>query len=244
MSASKDDKSHPARELDFLAFGPHPDDAEIGCGAFLLKMKGMGYATGIVVLTEGDMGAGTPAVRRREAEAAARGLKVDVFEVMDLGDTRVADTHEQRLAVASMIRKHRSKIVLAPYFDIIPGRGRGHGDHIAAGNLVTHAANFAHLEKYPASGKPHAVRKMIYFMVSPFERPTFIVEVDKEFPEAIKAMSAHESQFKRTDRPVFFPTRLEAFGRYFGALIGAEYGQAFYMPDSLKVNDPLKLLLS
>jgi len=242
MDALKDEKES-AMELDFLAFGPHPDDAEIGCGAFLLKMKGMGYTTGIAVLTEGDMGAGTPALRRREAEAAARGLKVDVFEIMDLGDTRVADTHEQRLAVASMIRKHRPRVVLAPYFDITPGRGRGHGDHIAGGNLVTHAANFAHLEKYPASGRPHAVRKMMYFMVQPFERPSFIVEVDKEFPEAIQAMRAHESQFNRTDRPVFFPTRLEAFGRYFGALIGAEFGQAFFVPDALKVNDPLKLLL-
>ncbi len=230
-------------ELDFLAFGPHPDDAEIGCGAFLLKMKGMGYNTGIVVLTEGDMGAGTPAIRRREAEAAARGLKVDVFEIMDLGDTRVADSHENRLAVASMIRRYRPKIVLAPYFGITPGRGRGHADHIAAGHLVTHAANFAHLEKYPSSGKPHAVRKVMYFMVSPFEKPSFIVEVDKEFPEAIKAMSAHESQFKRADRPTFFPHRLEAYGRYFGALIGAEYGQAFIVPDPPKVNDPLKLLL-
>lgn len=135
MSARTDERDHGAMGLDFLAFGPHPDDAEIGTGAFLIKMKGLGYTTGIVVLTEGDMGAGTPLVRRREAEAAARGLKVDVFEVMNLGDTRLADTHENRLAVASVIRRHRPKIVLAPYFDLAPGRGRGHADHIIGGHL-------------------------------------------------------------------------------------------------------------
>jgi bacillithiol biosynthesis deacetylase BshB1 len=231
-------------ELDFLAFGPHPDDVEIGCGAFLLKMKGLGHNTGIAVLTEGDMGAGTPAVRRREAEAAAKILKVDVLDSLGLPDTRLADTHELRLLVAAMIRKYKAKIVLAPYFDIPPGRGRGHADHIAAGHLVTHAANFCHLEKYPAQGKAHAVKRVIYYMVSPFERPSFIVEVDKEFPEAVKAIACHESQFgKRPDRPQVFPHRFEAFGRYFGALVGAEFGQAFLVQEPLKVSDPLKLLL-
>ena len=44
--------------VDFLAFGPHPDDAEIGCGGLLLKMKDLGHATGIVDMTRGDMGWG------------------------------------------------------------------------------------------------------------------------------------------------------------------------------------------
>ena len=34
--------------IDILAFGPHPDDAEIGCGGMLLKMKSLGYTTGII----------------------------------------------------------------------------------------------------------------------------------------------------------------------------------------------------
>ena len=50
--------------LHFLTFGPHPDDAEIGTGAFLLKMKNRGYRTGMVILTEGEMGSGTPEIRR------------------------------------------------------------------------------------------------------------------------------------------------------------------------------------
>lgn len=228
-------------EIDFLAFGPHPDDAEIGAGAFLLKMKNLGYRTGIVVLTEGDMGAGTSEVRRGETERAAQGLKLDALEIMNLGDTRLEDSFENRVAVASVIRKRRPKIVLAPWYGLEPGRGRGHADHIVCGHLVTHATNFAHLEKFPAEGKPHAVRKILYFFLAPFERPTFIVPVDQEFPRAIEALAAHESQFNRDDRPKFFPTRLETFASYYGALIGAKYGQPFYVQDVLKVEDPLKL---
>ncbi len=226
--------------LDFLSFGAHPDDAEIGSGAFLLKMKAKGYRTGIVSLTEGDMGAGTRKVRKREAEAAAKLLEVDVFETLNLGDTRLEDTLQNRKQVASMIRKYRPRIVLAPHYGVEPGRGRGHADHIAAGHLVTHAANFAHLEKFPAAGQPHAVQKVLYYFLIPFERPSFIVPVDQELPRALQAISAHHSQF---DRPGYrnVPDRLETVARFFGLLIGCTYGQAFYTQDVFRIDDPFAL---
>ena len=224
--------------LHFLTFGPHPDDAEIGTGAFLLKMKSQGYRTGMILLTEGDMGAGTPEIRRQEAAAAARDLKLDVYEVLNLGDTRLEDTYENRVTVASLVRKYRPQVVLAPYYGLEPGRGRGHGDHIACGYVVTHGTNFAHLEKFPAEGPAHAVKRMMYYFLPPFMRPTFIVPVDEEFPQAIRALANHKSQFDRPDRPKFFPTRLETFAAYFGAQVGAKYGQAFYVQDPLRIDDP------
>ncbi len=227
-----------ARGLDFLSFGAHPDDAEIGSGAFLLKMKAKGYRTGIVSLTEGDMGSGTRKLRRREAEAAAHLLELDTFEVLDLGDTRLEDNFKNRRQVASLIRKYRPKIVLAPYYGLEPGRGRGHGDHIAGAYLVTHAANFAHLEKFPAPGRPHAVQKVLYYYMAPFERPSFIVAVDEELPRAVQAVKAFRSQF---DRPAYrsVPDRLQALARYFGLLIGCTYGQAFYTQEVFRIDDPL-----
>ena len=229
------------RELDFLSFGAHPDDAEIGTGAFLLKMKARGYRTGIVSLTEGDMGAGTRKLRGQEAKAAATLLEVDAFETLNLGDTRLEDSLRNRKQVASLIRKYRPKIVLAPHYDVEPGRGRGHADHIAAGHLVTHAANFAHLEKFPAGGRPHAVQKVLYYFLIPFERPSFIVPVDKELPKALQAISAHKSQFGRPGyRSV--PGRIETIARYFGLIIGCTYGQAFYTQDVFRIDDPFLFL--
>lgn len=224
--------------LDFLSFGAHPDDAEIGTGAFLLKMKSRGYRTGIVSLTEGDMGAGTRKVRRREAEEAAKLLELDAFEMLNLGDTRVEDGFKNRKQIAALIRKYRPKIVLAPHYAVAPGRGRGHADHIAAGHLVTHAANFAHLEKFPAGGRPHAIQKILYYFMIPFERPSFIVAVDEELPRAVEAIKAHSSQF---DRPGYrtVPGRLETLARYFGLLIGCTYGQAFYTQEIFRIDDPI-----
>ena len=131
--------------VDILAFGPHPDDAEIGVGGVLRKLKDRGRRTGIIDMTSGDMGWGTPEARAEEAREAARVLKVDVRECLDLGDCRVEDTFENRVKVASVIRRHRPQVILAPYYDLPIGRGLGHNDHYKTGQIVANAYNLAHL---------------------------------------------------------------------------------------------------
>jgi LmbE family N-acetylglucosaminyl deacetylase len=50
--------------LDVLAIAAHPDDVEQTCGGTLIKMAGMGYRTGVLDMTAGDMGTrGTPDLR-------------------------------------------------------------------------------------------------------------------------------------------------------------------------------------
>jgi len=101
-------------KLNVLVFGPHPDDAEIGAGGLLLKMKDLGHTTGIVDMTRGDMGWGTPEERDRESEEAAKILQLDVRINLDLGDNRIEDTFENRCKVAAVIRKYRPEILFAP----------------------------------------------------------------------------------------------------------------------------------
>jgi LmbE family N-acetylglucosaminyl deacetylase len=144
--------------LHFSTFGPHPDDAEIGTGAFLLKMKNRGYRTGMVILTEGDMGNGSPEIRREETRRAARDLKLDALETLDLGDTRLDDSHANRRTVASLVRKYRPGIVLAPYDGIEPSRGRGHADHITCGHLVTHGTSPTWRSIWPRAGRTQSRR--------------------------------------------------------------------------------------
>ena len=144
--------------LDFLVFGPHPDDAEIGAGAMLRKMKSLGHATGIIDMTTGDMGWGTPELRLKECEEAARILQLDVRENLDLGDCRIEDTFETRCRVAATIRRHQPKVVMAPYYDLPIGRGLGHNDHYKTGQIVSNAYNLAHLRKAPVPGEPFQAR--------------------------------------------------------------------------------------
>jgi len=217
--------------IDVLAFGPHPDDAEIGCGGMLLKMKALGYTTGIIDMTRGDMGWGTPEERDEESAAAAAILKLDVRETLDMGDCRVEDTFENRCKVAQVIRKHRPKILFAPYYNLPIGRGLGHNDHFKTGILVSQGYNFSHLRKMPIEGEPWQARAIYYYFLPPGTPPTFIVDITDQFDDWMSALDAHQSQFANPDRPraTHMPSVrevFESFARYWGWQIGVKYGQA------------------
>jgi N-acetylglucosamine malate deacetylase 1 len=236
--------------VDILSFGPHPDDAEIGTGGLLLKMKSLGYRTGIIDMTSGDMGWGTPEQRMAESEEAARILQLDVRECLDMGDCRVEDTFENRVKVAAAIRKHRPQIIFAPYYNLPIGRGLGHNDHFKTGVLVSQGFNFAHLRKIPAEGEVYQAKAIFYYFLPPGLAPTFIVDVSDHFEPWIQALAAHKSQFANPEKPR--PTTgygsildfMDVYARQHAFAIGARYAQAFYSTGPLKIDDPLSLVKS
>ena len=60
-------------DVHLLAFGPHPDDVEIGMGATLARHVTLGARVGVCDLTRGEMGSnGTP------DERVAEGDRIDV----------------------------------------------------------------------------------------------------------------------------------------------------------------------
>ena len=233
--------------LDFLVFGPHPDDAEIAAGGMLRKMKALGHRTGIVDMTTGDMGWGTPEIRLQECADAARILQLDVRENLDLGDCRIEDTFENRCKAASMIRRHRPSIVLAPFYDLPIGRGLGHNDHYKTGQIVANAYNLAHLAKAPAEGEPFQAKAIFFYFIPPGQKATFIVDISEVAKDWLDAIDQHESQFYHPDRPR--PSNqphpreaFESYARYWGWQIGVKYGQAYLANTPLKVSDPMMLV--
>jgi bacillithiol biosynthesis deacetylase BshB1 len=233
--------------VDLLAFGPHPDDADIGCGGMLRKMKALGYSTGIVDMTTGDMGWGTPELRVQENAEAARILKLDVRENLNLGDCRIEDTFENRCAAAAMIRRHQPQVVFAPYYQLPIGRGLGHNDHYKTGQIVANAYNLAHLRKAPIPGEPHQARAIFFYFLPPGTMATFVVDITEYFDDWIAALDAHRSQFHNTDRPrpaQAPPVRevFESFARYWGWQIGVKYGQAYLSTSPLHVPNPMLLV--
>ena len=56
--------------LDFLAFGAHPDDVELGCGATIAKLVSQGKKVGIVDLTRGELGTrGSAEIRTKDRKS-------------------------------------------------------------------------------------------------------------------------------------------------------------------------------
>src|SRR5271167_770628 len=132
--------------LDILAIAAHRDDVEQTCGGTMLKMAQLGHRTGILDLTQGEMGTrGTAEDRAREAAEAAKILRVSWRQALDIPDGRVENTWENRLKVARVIREQRPRVVILPYW-----KGR-HPDHYTASMLGYEACFLAGLAKLDVS---------------------------------------------------------------------------------------------
>src|ERR1700691_4479185 len=138
--------------FDILAIAAHRDDVEQTCGGTLLKAAQSSQRTGILDLTQGEMGTrGTAEDRAREASDAARILGVSWRRALDIPDGRVENTWENRLKVASIIRETRPRVVILPYW-----KGR-HPDHYTASILGYEACFLAGLGKLAVSHPPPAI---------------------------------------------------------------------------------------
>ncbi|OGK09788.1 MAG: hypothetical protein A2Y63_05490 [Candidatus Riflebacteria bacterium RBG_13_59_9] len=223
-----------------MVFSPHPDDAEIGVGGVLAKMKAEGATTAIVDLTEGEMSSGgSLAERREECKRAAAILRLDFRGTLGLPDCELDDTFEYRQALARVICRLRPEIVFAPYYAQTPGRGRGHNDHIKTGILASHAFNYAHLEKLDLGYPPHQAKALFYYFLPREVTPTFIVPVDDYYEQWIESIMAHGTQFgdpaKNPQMRAFF----ESHARQYGRLVKCQYAQAFLSETPLTVLNPL-----
>jgi LmbE family N-acetylglucosaminyl deacetylase len=154
--------------LDILAIAAHRDDVEQTCGGTLLKAAQRGQSTGILDLTQGEMGTrGTAEDRAREAADAAKILGVSWRRALDIPDGRVENTWENRLKVANVIRETRPRVIILPYW-----KGR-HPDHYTASVLGYEACFLAGLGKLdPAkalSSPPSAVSENSENLMRPSE---------------------------------------------------------------------------
>jgi LmbE family N-acetylglucosaminyl deacetylase len=132
--------------LDILAIAAHRDDVEQTCGGTILKMAQRGHRTGILDLTQGEMGTrGTAEDRAREASEAAKILQVFWRHALDIPDGRVENTWENRLKVVRVIREQRPRVVILPYW-----KGR-HPDHYTASTLGYESCFLAGLAKLDRS---------------------------------------------------------------------------------------------
>jgi bacillithiol biosynthesis deacetylase BshB1 len=249
--------SEPA--LDVLAIAAHRDDIEQTCGGTLLKMAQRGQRTGILDLTQGEMGTrGTAVDRAREAAAAAKILQVTFRQALDIPDGRVENTWENRLKVACVLRAQRPRVVILPYW-----QGR-HPDHYTCSTLGYEACFLAGLSKLelsaesssrsaaqsnpPASLAPHRPFKIIYATLYYDIRPTFVVDITDQFEARLESIYAYKSQF--TDQQAGagdFPAHAEIRNRvatmagYYGMLAGVKYAEPFLQKEVGLVED-LKLI--
>ena len=242
--------------LDLLALAAHRDDVEQTCGGTLLKMAERGYRTGILDLTQGEMGTrGTMEDRARGAAEAARILKVSWRSALDIPDGRVENTWENRLKIVRVLREQRPRVLILPYWE-----GR-HPDHYTASILGYEAAFLSGLAKLAVSHQPSAISqsgdvpaephrpfKIIYASLYRDVRPMFVVDINDQFETRFASLMAYKSQF--TDQEAgsgIFPeqkeirARVESMARFYGMLGGVTYAEPFLQKEVALVDDVMAL---
>jgi bacillithiol biosynthesis deacetylase BshB1 len=248
--------------LDILAIAAHRDDIEQTCGGTMLKMAQQGHRTGILDLTQGEMGTrGSAETRASEAADAAKILRVSWRHALDIPDGRVENTWENRLKVARVVREQRPRVVILPYW-----KGR-HPDHYTASVLGYEACFLAGLKKLAVSSQlsvlsqnvarppspvaadteelpPHRPYKIIYATLYYDIRPTFVVDITDQFEGRLQSLLAYKTQFGDQEAGKdLFPAhaeiriRLDAMARFYGMLGGVTYAEPFLQKEVGLVED-------
>ena len=222
-------------KLDILVFAVHPDDAELSCGGMLLMEKKNGKKTGVVDLTQGELGTrGTADTRRQEAASAAKILQLDVRENLGMADGFFKNDETNQRKVIAAIRKYKPGIIFcnAPQ--------DRHPDHGRSAALVEDAAFLAGLRKIETTddGVLQDVWKPAYvfnFIQDRYLQPGFVIDISEVMEQKMEAVKAYGTQFNNLDLSepetyISTPDFLESIiyrAKMFGKMIGVKYAEGF-----------------
>ena len=223
-------------KLDFLAFGAHPDDVELGCGATIAKLVSQGKKVGIVDLTRGELGTrGSAEIRTKETKEASNILGITIRENMDFKDGFFRNDEEHQLKIIQVIRKYQ------PDFIFCNAPDDRHIDHPKGSQLIVEASFLSGLTKiYTDDSSGNAQKqwrpKNIYHYIQWKNLdPDFIFDVSGFHNTKTDAVKCYSSQFydpksKEPETPIStknFLNFVQSRANDFGRLIGVEHGEGF-----------------
>jgi bacillithiol biosynthesis deacetylase BshB1 len=232
-----------SHDFEALCLGPHPDDAEIGCGGTILRLIAAGEKVAIVDMTRGEMGTrGDAKTRQRECEAATTVLGVAERTNLELPDTRLrADDDEMVAKVIAEIRRLRPRLFFAPHERDV------HPDHVAAAHIARRAFFLAGLAKYgPELGAPFRPTVAIRYPGNNHVDPDFCVDISDFVPQKKAAIECYATQvnipgaekdgahFAKKIDPL---DRCMVRDRYFGAQVGCRAAEPFVVDGPLLIHD-------
>lgn len=229
------------KHLDVLAIAAHPDDVEITCGGLMIKMASLGRTTGVLDLTEGEMGTfGSVETRRTEAAAAAEIMELSWRANLCLPDSAVELTQAYKLKLAQVIRDTTPELVILPHWV------QRHPDHLACSRLGFDACFIAGLRKADLTGEPFRPRKIIYASYYGNTDFSFLVDISEKMEKKCQAVAAYASQFgeevpaKRIFQPgVDIFDLMRTRGAALGQTVGAGFAEAYVVKENILIDDPL-----
>jgi LmbE family N-acetylglucosaminyl deacetylase len=193
----------PSRPLRIIAFGAHPDDAELKAGGVAALWAAAGHKVKFVAMTNGDVGhfesAGGPLAKRRYAEvqACAKILGIET-EVLDIHDGELMPSLENRRTVARLIREWQADIVMGhrPY--------DYHPDHRYTGVLLDDSAVVVVAPFFVPDTRPTPRNPVFMYYSDGFQdpkpfTPSVVVGIDAVAEKKWQCITAMPSQFADKD---------------------------------------------
>lgn len=237
-------------KLDILAFGAHPDDVELGCGATIAKEISLGKKVGIVDLTRGELGTrGSAEIRDKEAKNAAQILGVTVRENLGFADGFFINDKKHQLEIIKMIRKYQPEIVLCNAVD------DRHIDHPKGSELVSDACFLSGLLKIETTVEGSLQEKwrpkqVYHYIQWKNSEPDFVVNVTGFIDLKMKAVFAYSSQFfdpksNEPETPITsknFTDSILYRAKDLGRIIGVEAAEGFTVERFVAVENLDKLI--
>jgi N-acetylglucosamine malate deacetylase 1 len=223
----------PSRDhdaIDVVAFSPHPDDVEFFCAGAMLLAADAGLSTAVVDLTEGELSTrGDPGRRSAERAAATELLGLRARISLHLPDGSLGTDAGHRAAVVQALRELRPTVVLAPFWQ------DRHPDHAAAGGMLREACFLSGVEKY-GTGPAHRPLRVYWYMLHHVFEPSVVIDVGPVWERRSRFLEIYSSQVSPDDEasPTAindggFAAMLAARATCFGAMVGVEYGEPFYV---------------
>jgi bacillithiol biosynthesis deacetylase BshB1 len=229
--------------IDVLVFGPHPDDIEIGLGGTVARHVADGFSVGLCDLTAGELGSnGTPEMRRREADAAARVLGAEWRENLGWPDGGIAPTPELLRSAVDLIRRHRPKAIAVPFAN------DRHPDHLAANQVLSKAVFMSGLRRYETGVDPWRPDWVCAYFINDSVPPSFVIDVSSHYEKKREALACYDSQFRPAgDTAVAtrltastFRQLIESRDAQFGALAGVAFAEGVVVTEPVQRASLLK----
>jgi N-acetylglucosamine malate deacetylase 1 len=223
-------------KINVLAFGVHPDDVELGCAGVLINEQKNGKSTGIIDLTQGELGTrGTIFTRKEEADNAATILNVDIRENLQMADGFFENNEANKLKIIEVIRKYQPDVI------ICNAPEDRHPDHGRSADLVNDAAFLSGLikietkleDKVQQAWRPTYV---FQYIQDRYLQPNFVVDITAAFELKMASIKAYKTQFydptSKDNNQTYISTpafldSVVARAAMFGKMIGVQYGEGF-----------------
>ncbi len=224
------------QQVDLLAFGPHPDDIEIGLGGTVAKHAALGFAVGLCDLTAGEMGSnGTIEERLAEAEAARAVLGARWRVNLRWPDREITRDPERMRAAVALIRDVRPRVVALPYWS------DRHPDHVAASEVLSDAVFNSGLRRYEAGGEAWKPERTCYYFINDSTRPSLVIDVSGQYETKRRALACHRTQFAPSAESAVatrlttprFQQLIESRDAQFGAIAGVDFAEGLVLKDPI-----------